>query len=167
MPCLTRPGGLFNSYLRPMDSVFLGKMLKLCPGYAHVIVCSVVGMDFDRSSAGTVSVLRSLPGIERISLGRSAWGSVIYLSDERQTQPQQSCGYVCFAVWDFQRQATDGSLEAKANILFPAQLGCLKVCMSAGSSPPCSSPRVRSVWAVPNPVQCLVRSVPSPLRVLS
>ena len=76
-----------------MDSVFLGKMLKLCPGYAHMIVYSVVSMDFDRSGAGAVSVLGSLPSIERIPLGRAAWGSVIYLSDERLNQPQQS--WVC------------------------------------------------------------------------
>lgn len=76
-----------------MDSVFLGKMLKFCPGCAHMIVCSVVSMDFGRSDAGALSVLGSLPSIERIPLGRAAWGLVIYLSDERLNRPQQS--WVC------------------------------------------------------------------------
>lgn len=48
------------------DSVFLGKMVTLCPGYARVIVYSVVSTDFDRSDGGAVSVLGSLPRIERI-----------------------------------------------------------------------------------------------------
>lgn len=49
----------------------------------------VVSEDFDSSGAGAVSVLGALPRAECAPVGRSALGSVIYLSDERLNQPQQ------------------------------------------------------------------------------
>lgn len=81
-----------------MDSVFLGKMLKLCPGYAGVIVSSVLSPDFDRRGVGTVHVLRSLPTIECIPSGRAARGSAVCprdgrLNDGRLNEPQRS--WIC------------------------------------------------------------------------
>lgn len=61
----------------------------------------------------------TLLNAEHVPLGRAAWGSIVSLSDERLAQPQQS--WVCLPCsGDFQRQVTDGLLEEKANILFPA-----------------------------------------------
>lgn len=79
-----------------------------------------------RRGVGAVSLLGSSPSVESIPLG-SAAGARLSACVVEDGISLSRAGYVCFAVQGFQRRITGGSLEAKANILFPAQLDWLKV----------------------------------------
>jgi len=143
-----------------MDCVFLRKMLKLCSGCAHIIVCSVVSTDFDRRNVSAVSVLGSLPNIECIPLGRAAWGSVVYLSDERLGWPQQS--WICL-LWSMNYAWLSRS-EGRYPLSSSTELvGGLNVCREF-SPLQLTQGKEESEQSL---IQCLVRSVLSPLLLSS